>query len=135
MGAVNCVVVRARRLIGDLDEGFVAGVRRLVDPAGQSMVLLGAGVPRARSPSRWRWSASCWITVVSPQCGPGSGSGGLLNGEVRAAADELTATHAAWAGDYLVPGDTGIVVNATDVGLTPTWMPAWRWTSPACGPA
>ena len=37
MGAVNCVVVRDGRLIGENTDGkgFVAGVRRLVDPAGQ----------------------------------------------------------------------------------------------------
>jgi shikimate dehydrogenase len=45
MGAVNCVVARDGKLIGENTDGkgFVAGVRRLTDPAGKAMVLMGAG--------------------------------------------------------------------------------------------
>ena len=121
MGAVNCVVVRDGRLIGENTDGkgFVAGVRRLVDPAGQSMVLLGAGGAARAIAVEMALVGVRRITVVSRNAAQGQAVVELLNGKVRAAAGGVTATHAAWNGDYAVPGDTGIVANATDVGLYP----------------
>ena len=45
IGAVNCVVVRDGRLIGENTDGqgFVASLRQVRDPAGQHVVVLGAG--------------------------------------------------------------------------------------------
>src|SRR4051812_9114308 len=45
IGAVNCVVARDGRLIGENTDGagFVESLRSVVDPAGRSMVLFGAG--------------------------------------------------------------------------------------------
>ena len=45
IGAVNCVVERDGRWIGENTDGkgFVASLRTVVDPAGASLVLLGAG--------------------------------------------------------------------------------------------
>ena len=45
MGAVNCVVERDGKLIGENTDGkgFVSSFRELADPAGKSMVLFGAG--------------------------------------------------------------------------------------------
>ena len=45
IGAVNCVVRRDDRLIGENTDGqgFVASLRTVVDPAGKHVVVLGAG--------------------------------------------------------------------------------------------
>ncbi|MEM6916580.1 MAG: shikimate dehydrogenase, partial [Verrucomicrobiota bacterium] len=45
MGAVNCVVNRDGQLIGENTDGkgFVSSFRDLDDPAGKTLVLLGAG--------------------------------------------------------------------------------------------
>ena len=45
MGAVNCVVTREGKLIGENTDGkgFVSRFRELDDPDGKSLVLLGAG--------------------------------------------------------------------------------------------
>src|SRR4051812_15221978 len=45
IGAVNCVVAHDGRLIGENTDGagFVESLRSVVDPAGTSMVLFGAG--------------------------------------------------------------------------------------------
>ena len=45
MGAVNCVVCRDGKFIGENTDGkgFVASLRRVTDPAGKHMVMFGAG--------------------------------------------------------------------------------------------
>src|ERR1700712_2123530 len=45
IGAVNCVVERGGRWIGENTDGqgFLASLRTVVDPAGATLVLLGAG--------------------------------------------------------------------------------------------
>src|SRR5262245_12259405 len=83
MGAVNCVVVRDGRLIGENTDGkgFVAGVRRLADPAGQSMVLLGAGGAARAIAVEMALVGVRRITVVSRNVSQGQALVGLLNGE------------------------------------------------------
>ena len=46
IGAVNCVVIRDGRLIGENTDGqgFVASLRTVIDPTGVDMVVLGAGM-------------------------------------------------------------------------------------------
>ena len=121
MGAVNCVVVRDGRLIGENTDGkgFVAGIGRLLDPAGKSMVLLGAG-GAARAIAVEMALAGCGkITVVSRDAAQGRTLADLLNGKVRAVAPGVSAAHAPWQGDFIVPEGTDILVNATQVGLFP----------------
>ena len=45
IGAVNCVVIRGGRLIGENTDGqgFLTSLRRTFDPRGKRVVLLGAG--------------------------------------------------------------------------------------------
>ena len=116
MGAVNCVVVRDGRLIGENTDGkgFVAGVRRLADPAGKSMVLLGAGGAARAIAVEMALVGVREVTVVSRNAAQGQALVDLLNGKTGA-----SAFHAPWAGDYAVPDGTDIVVNSTHVGLYP----------------
>ena len=116
MGAVNCVVVRDGRLIGENTDGkgFVAGVRRLEDPAGKSMVLLGAGGAARAIAVEMALVGVREVTVVSRNAAQGQALVDLLKGKTGA-----SAFHAPWAGDYAVPDGTDIVVNSTHVGLYP----------------
>lgn len=121
MGAVNCVVVRDGKLIGENTDGkgFVAGISRLLDPAGKAMVLLGAG-GAARAIAVEMALAGCGrITVASRDAAQGRALADLLNDKVRAAAPGVSAVHAPWQGDLIVPAGTDILVNATQVGLFP----------------
>jgi len=45
IGAVNCVVRRDDQLIGENTDGkgFLQSLRELIDPAGKSVVMFGAG--------------------------------------------------------------------------------------------
>ena len=114
MGAVNCVVVRDGRLIGENTDGkgFVAGVRRLADPAGMRMVLLGAGGAARAIAVEMALVGVRHVTVVSRNAAQGRDLAELLDAKTSA-----SVTHAAWSGDYAVPAGADIVVNATQVGL------------------
>ena len=49
IGAVNCVVIKDGRLIGENTDGkgFVESLLTVVDPAGRDLVILGAGGARS----------------------------------------------------------------------------------------
>ena len=53
IGAVNCVVRRGERLIGENTDGqgFLTSLREILDPSGRRFVLFGAGGRHA--PSAW----------------------------------------------------------------------------------
>ena len=122
MGAVNCVVVRDGKLIGENTDGkgFVAGVERLTDPAGKRMVLFGAGGAARAIAVEMALAGVRHVTVVNRGEADGRSLVDLLNDRVRpSAAGDFTATFVRWEGDHAVAADTDIVVNATPVGLFP----------------
>jgi shikimate dehydrogenase len=122
IGAVNCVVARDGRLIGENTDGkgFVAGVSRLADPAGKRMVLLGAGGAARAIAVEMALVGVRHIIVVSRDAAQGKALVDLLGGKVRdVAGGGVSAELAAWDGDYAVPAGTDIVVNATPIGLYP----------------
>jgi shikimate dehydrogenase len=116
IGAVNCVVRRDDRLIGENTDGqgFLTALRTVVDPAGKRLVILGAG------------GAARAIAVEAALAGAGPIT--IVNRDRRrgvrlvAHLDEQTPADARlvpWDGTYRVPDTTDIVVNATSVGLFP----------------
>jgi shikimate dehydrogenase len=122
MGAVNCVVRRDGRLIGENTDGrgFVEGVRRLRDPAGASMALLGAGGAARAIAVEMAMVGVARIAIVNRDPARGEALVELLNGRVRqATGGRLEATLVPWSGDYAVPPGTDILVNATSIGLFP----------------
>jgi shikimate dehydrogenase len=116
MGAVNCVVRRGDRLIGENTDGkgFLKSLRERVDPAGRRVVLFGAGGAARAISVELALAGVSRITVVnrSPQRGEELVS--LLKQKVRAEAG-----FAHWAGPYALPAETDIVINATSIGLYP----------------
>ena len=122
MGAVNCVVVRDGRLIGENTDGkgFVAGVRRLADPAGKRMVLLGAG-GAARA-----IAVEMALVGVQPHhrrqpqrgAGPGAGRPARRQG-ARRHRQRPVGRRSLVPATTPSPAGTDIVVNATPVGLFP----------------
>lgn len=116
MGAVNCIVRRGNELVGENTDGkgFVQSLRGKVDPAGKSVVILGAG-GAARAIAVELALAGCGdLTVVNRSDRRGQELASLM--EERLA---LRITRVAWKGDYRVPGGTHVVVNATSIGLFP----------------
>lgn len=126
MGAVNCVVNREGRFIGENTDGkgFVASFRELADPAGKSLVLLGAG-GAARAIGVEMALAGCRsLTLVNRSETRGRELEDLFSGPLREAVRatggaELEVSYVSWEDDFRVPEGTDIVVNATSIGLFP----------------
>ena len=122
MGAVNCVVNRNGALIGENTDGkgFVSAFRELADPEGQSMLLLGAGGAARAIGVEMALAGVSRITLANRSEERGRELEKLLKGAVNeAVGGSLEVEFQAWNGDIAVPEGTGIVVNATSIGLFP----------------
>jgi shikimate dehydrogenase len=116
IGAVNCVVRRDGKFIGENTDGqgFLTALRTVVEPAGKSLVMFGAGGAARAIGVESALAGAATITIVNrdPERG----------GELVALLNEQTPTRAelvVWEGAYSVPEGTDIVVNATSIGLFP----------------
>jgi shikimate dehydrogenase len=116
MGAVNCVVRRDGQLIGENTDGkgFVTALRARTDPAGKRVVLFGAGGAARAIGVEMGLAGAGRITVVNRGEERGRELVALLNEKAGVASEFVP-----WRGDYRVPEDTDVVVNATSVGLYP----------------
>ena len=116
IGAVNCAIRREDRWVGaNTDgQGFVASLRTVVDPAGTSIVLFGAGGAARAIAVESALAGAAHITVVNRNAARGGALVSLLRDRTAASA-EL----AVWDHRYAVPEATEIVVNATSIGLFP----------------
>lgn len=116
IGAVNCVVRREGAFIGENTDGqgFLTAVRTIVDPAGKSFVVFGAGGAARAITVEAALAGAAAITVVNRGATRGSELVALLNERTPARAELVV-----WDGTYRVPEGTDIVVNATSIGLPP----------------
>jgi shikimate dehydrogenase len=116
IGAVNCVVARDGRWIGENTDGqgFLEALKTVVDPAGRSLVIFGAGGAARAIAVEAALAGAASITVVNRGRERGEELAELLIERTAAAASFVP-----WEGDYAVPEGTDIVVNATSIGLFP----------------
>ena len=116
IGAVNCVVRRGERLIGENTDGigFLASLRTVAEPRGRSLLLLGAGGAARAIAVEAALAGAARITVVNRDRSRGAELVALLNERTPAQAELVV-----WDGVQRVPDGTDIVVNATSVGLFP----------------
>lgn len=116
MGAVNCVVRRGNRYIGENTDGkgFVQSLRGICEPAGKSLALLGAGGAARAIAVEMALAGARSITVVNRSEPRGQELARLLNDRTPTKAEFVR-----WNGDYAVPAGIDIVVNATSIGLFP----------------
>jgi shikimate dehydrogenase len=116
IGAVNCVVRRDGRLIGENTDGqgFLASLRTVVDPAGKSVVLFGAGGAARAIAVETALASAGHITIVNRDRRRGAELAALVHDRTPAAAAFVP-----WDDVYRVPEDADIVVNATSIGLFP----------------
>ena len=122
MGAVNCVVNRDGKLIGENTDGkgFVSSFKELANPAGKSLVLLGAGGAARAIGVEMALAGVREIHLVNRSETRGRELEGLFSGKLNdAIGGSLSVTYHAWDGDFVIPGGTDIVVNATSIGLFP----------------
>ena len=116
IGAVNCVVRRDGGYIGENTDGqgFLAALRTVVDPAGKSLVVFGAGGAARAVAVESALAGAAAITIVNRDRTRGAELVALLAERTPARAELVV-----WDGTHRVSGETEIVVNATSVGLAP----------------
>lgn len=116
IGAVNCVVIREGRLIGENTDGrgFVEALGELRDPRGAQAVVLGAGGAARAIAVELALAGVTDLTIVNRDESRGGALAALVAEQTPAAARFVP-----WTGEYAVPKEASIVVNATPIGLYP----------------
>lgn len=116
IGAVNCVVRRGSRLVGENTDGqgFLASLRTVVDPAGRHVVILGAGGAARAIAVEVAMAGTARVTIVNRSQARAAEIAVLLNESTPVRAEAMP-----WPGPYRIPDDADVVVNATSVGLFP----------------
>lgn len=114
MGAVNCIVREERELVGENTDGkgFMQSLAGVIDPAGKRVVLLGAGGAARAIGVELALAQAAAITVVNRSPERGQELAALLNEHTQ-----TPASYAAWEGEFPLPADCDLVVNATSIGL------------------
>ena len=123
IGAVNTAVRRDGAWIGENTDGqgFMAALRTVVDPAGKSLVILGAGGAARAIAVEAALAGAAKITVVNRGRERGETLAALLStlGAAAPSGVALTAAFVPWDGELSVPEGTDVLVNATSIGLFP----------------
>lgn len=114
MQAVNCIVIRDGKLIGENTDGkgFLKSLASKTDPKGKSIVLFGAGGAARAIAVELGLAGIKKITVVNRSKERGSELVELLRSKLK-----LDASLVPWTGDYQIPAGTDVVINATSIGL------------------
>ena len=114
MGAVNCVVRRDDRFIGENTDGkgFLKSLQAVRDPRGGSVVLFGAGGAARAIAVELGHAGVRKIAVVNRSEARGAELAALLRDKLK-----LDAPFVPWPGDYAVPADADVIINATSIGL------------------
>lgn len=116
MGAVNCVVRRGTKLIGENTDGkgFVQSLRELGDPRGRKVVIFGAGGAARAIGVELALAGAAEFMIVNR-----SRSRGAELAELLTAKTSARATFVPWEADFAVPEGMDVVINATSIGLFP----------------
>ena len=116
MGAVNCVVRRGERFIGENTDGkgFLQSLRGLSDPAGKRVVIFGSGGAARAISVELALAGVKSIIIVNRSEPRGHDLVTLLRQTIG-----VDAHGVCWRGDYSIPADTDVVINATSIGLYP----------------
>ena len=116
MGAVNCVVRRGNRLVGENTDGkgFLKSLRDIVDPKGRNVLLFGAGGAARAIGVELALAGTAHITVVNRSKARGRELSTLLEQKTR-----IKVEHLSWSDRFRVPDTIDVVINATSIGLYP----------------
>jgi len=114
IGAVNCVVRRDGKFIGENTDGkgFLNSLQGVTNPRGKKILLLGAGGAARAIAVELALAGAALIEVVNRSETATSELVSILR--VRA---KIAAQGGVWGGAIRIPVDTDIVINATSIGL------------------
>jgi shikimate dehydrogenase len=116
MGAVNCVVRRGGRLVGENTDGkgFLESLREVADPRGLSVLLFGAGGAARAIGVELALAGASRVRVVNRGESRGRELTALLASKTPVKAESVP-----WSVPFRVPGDVDVLINATSLGLYP----------------
>jgi len=116
IGAVNTVVRRGDKFIGENTDGkgFVQALQTIIDSAGKSIVIFGAGGAARAVSVELALAGASRIKIVNRSRDRGQVLVDLLNARTPAKADLVE-----WSSTFSIPEDVQIVINATSIGLFP----------------
>lgn len=116
IGAVNCVVNRDGKLIGENTDGtgFLIALRSIMEPAGKRFVILGAGGAARAIAVELALAGAGSLTVVNRNVERTREIALVISGKTKTEAAAVK-----WTGAYQIPAKTDVLVNATSVGFYP----------------
>lgn len=116
IGAVNCIVRRDNRLLGENTDGkgFLQSVSEHGPVAGKRAVLFGAGGAARAIGVELLLAGLGSLTIVNRGIERGEG---LLAHLQKTAADRVR--FMPWQGEFAIPENTDLVINSTNIGLFP----------------
>jgi shikimate dehydrogenase len=114
IGAVNCVVNRDGKLIGENTDGkgFVKAFEEVRSATGQVIVLLGAGGAARAIAVELALAGAKKIYIVNRTADRGQVLTNLINDKTKA-----TAEFVLWDKTFVIPRDTTAVINSTSIGM------------------
>lgn len=114
MGAVNCVIREGDQLVGENTDGkgFLESLRPMIDPAGTHVVILGAGGAARAIAVELALAGVAGMSIVNRTPQRGQTLASLITEKTGVAA-----TYVPWSGDFPVPAEADILINATSIGL------------------
>jgi shikimate dehydrogenase len=114
MGAVNCVNRVGNELVGENTDGkgFVQSLKQVTDPSGRNVVILGAGGAARAIAVEVGLAGAARIVVVNRGETRGRELATLLHEKVK-----VESRYVKWDGNYEIPPETEVVINATSIGL------------------
>lgn len=117
IGAVNCVVNRDGKLIGENTDGkgFLKSFLEITPAAGKTIVLLGAGGAARAIAVELALAGATKFYVVNRSRSHGEELAALLNEKTTASAEFVE-----WNKLYSIPSDADVVINATSIGMVNT---------------
>lgn len=120
IGAVNTVVIDrgdgTPRLTGENTDGqgFVASLKPVRDPAGQHVVILGAGGAARAIAVEVALAGALSVTIINRTPERGQAVADLIDTRTPAAGRYLP-----WTPAVHIPHGTGVLINATSIGFHP----------------
>lgn len=116
IGAVNTVVNRDGRLIGENTDGrgFVEAMLTRADPTGSRVLIFGAGGAARAIAVETALAGAAHITVVNRDRDRGQELADLIAERTPASSDFV-----AWDHTIAIASDVDIVINATSIGFHP----------------
>lgn len=114
MGAVNCVVNRNGKLIGENTDGkgFLQAFKKVDNPKGKKIAILGAGGAARAIAVELALDGATDFLIVNRNSARGEELTNLLIEKLK-----VSAQYSSWPSAFKVPADIDVLINATSVGM------------------